>query len=193
MEFGFRSGIPAREQCYVVTKRDEFLDNMKKHADVSEGTWAQAKAKLETEWNGFQTDVKTYVSGFRKELAQQGKNTSVSRLKNGRTISITNTAISGGGWIAIHEDITERVGDEEALFTQAAELARINMRFDLALGHMTQGLSMFDERKRLVVWNKRFAELYGVEVTALLPLIKGDRMDTAGIGIWLDRCSVRAR
>jgi diguanylate cyclase (GGDEF)-like protein len=36
------------------------------------------------------------------------------------------------------------------------------MRFDLALSHMTQGLSMFDERKRLVVWNKRFAELYDV-------------------------------
>ncbi len=111
---------------------------------------------------GLDLDVKTYVSKFRKDLQQHGKNTNVTRLNSGRTISVTNTAISGGGWIAIHEDITERVGDEEALFNQAAELARINMRFDLALGHMTQGLSMFDERKRLVVWNKRFAELYDV-------------------------------
>jgi diguanylate cyclase (GGDEF)-like protein/PAS domain S-box-containing protein len=111
---------------------------------------------------GLDIDVKSYVSGFRKDLQQQGKSTNVSRLKNGRTVSVTNTAISGGAWIAIHEDITERVGDEEALFNQAAELARINMRFDLALSHMTQGLSMFDERKRLVVWNRRFAELYDV-------------------------------
>ena len=100
---------------------------------------------------GLDLDVKTYVGEFRKDLQRQGKNTNVTRLRSGQTISVTNTAIAGGGWIAIHEDITERVGDEEALFNQATELARINMRFDLALSHMTQGLSMFDERKRLVV------------------------------------------
>jgi diguanylate cyclase (GGDEF)-like protein/PAS domain S-box-containing protein len=112
--------------------------------------------------SGLDADVRAYVNGFRKELLANGKGTNTSRLKNGRMISVTNTAISGGGWMAIHEDITERVGDEEALFNQAAELARINLRFDAALSHMTQGLSMFDERKRLVVWNKRFAELYDV-------------------------------
>jgi diguanylate cyclase (GGDEF)-like protein/PAS domain S-box-containing protein len=109
-----------------------------------------------------EADARSYLSGFRKELQQHGKSTNVTRLRNGRTVSVTNTAIAGGGWIAIHDDITERVGDEEALFNQAAELARINMRFDLALGHMKQGLSMFDENKRLAVWNKRFAELYDV-------------------------------
>jgi diguanylate cyclase (GGDEF)-like protein len=107
-------------------------------------------------------DAKAYVNEFRQELHETGKSVKTSRLKSGRIISVTNTAISGGGWTAIHEDITERVGDEEALFNQAAELARINLRFDTALSHMTQGLSMFDERKRLVVWNKRFAELYDI-------------------------------
>jgi len=111
---------------------------------------------------GLDFDAKAYVSEFRNELREHGKNVNVARLQNGRTISITNTAIAGGGWIAIHEDITERVGDEEALFNQAAELARINMRFDLALSHMTQGLCMFDENKRLVVWNKRYTELRNV-------------------------------
>jgi diguanylate cyclase (GGDEF)-like protein len=112
--------------------------------------------------SGLAMDARAFVNEFRQELASNGKSVNTSRLKNGRMISITNTAISGGGWIAIHEDITERVGDEQALFNQAAELARINLRFDAALSHMTQGLSMFDERKRLVVWNKRFAELYDV-------------------------------
>jgi diguanylate cyclase (GGDEF)-like protein len=109
-----------------------------------------------------ETDVRAYICAFRQDLIDCGKNTNTTRLKNGRTISVTNTAIAGGGWVAIHEDITERVGDEEALFNQAAELARINLRFDTALSHMTQGLCMFDERKRLVVWNKRFVELYDV-------------------------------
>ncbi len=114
------------------------------------------------ETGGLESDVSSYVNGFRKELEQNGKSRNTSLLKNGRTISVTNTAIAGGGWVAIHEDITERVGDEQALHNQAAELARINLRFDTALSHMTQGLSMFDERKRLVVWNRRFAELYDV-------------------------------
>jgi diguanylate cyclase (GGDEF)-like protein len=107
-------------------------------------------------------DPRAYVDEFRSGLLRDGSSAKTSRLRSGRMISVTNTAIAGGGWIAIHEDITERVGDEEALFNQAAELARINLRFDTALSHMTQGLSMFDERKRLVVWNKRFAELYDV-------------------------------
>jgi len=107
-------------------------------------------------------DPRAYVAEFRNELQESGKSIKTSRLKNGRIISVTNTAISGGGWVAIHEDITERVGDEEALFNQATELARTNLRFNTALSTMKQGLSVFDERKRLVVWNKRFAELYDV-------------------------------
>jgi diguanylate cyclase (GGDEF)-like protein len=112
--------------------------------------------------SGLDTDARAYVDDFRNDLLRDGRSVKISRLDDGRVMSVTNTAISGGGWIAIHEDISERVGDEEALFNQAAELARINLRFDAALSHMTQGLSMFDEHRRLVVWNKRFAELYDV-------------------------------
>jgi diguanylate cyclase (GGDEF)-like protein/PAS domain S-box-containing protein len=116
---------------------------------------------------GLETDVKTYVTEFRKNLLKDGKSIVTQRLQNGRTISITNTAIAGGGWIAIHDDVTERVHDEEALFQQSSELARINLRFDTALSHMTQGLCMFDENKRLVVWNRRYAELYNVPAELL--------------------------
>ena len=105
-------------------------------------------------------EVEAYVGEFRQELLDTGKNTNVTRLKSGRVISVTNTATADGGWLAIHEDITERVGDEQALFEQTAELARINMRFDAALSNMTHGLCMFDGEKRLVVWNNRFAEMY---------------------------------
>jgi len=112
--------------------------------------------------SGLDMDPRAYVNEFRNDLLRDGRSIKTSRLDDGRVMSVTNTAIAGGGWIAIHENITERVGDEEALFNQATELARINLRFDAALSHMTQGLSMFDERKRLVVWNKRFAELYDV-------------------------------
>jgi hypothetical protein len=52
-------------------KRDEFLENMKKHAGANEAAWSQAKAKLETEWNGFQADIKKYVEEFGQQAKQQ--------------------------------------------------------------------------------------------------------------------------
>jgi diguanylate cyclase (GGDEF)-like protein len=105
-------------------------------------------------------DVEAYVGGFRQMLTETGRSTTTSRLKNGRTVSVVNTATADGGWVAIHEDITERVHHEEALFQQATELARTNMRFDAALSNMSHGISMFDRDKRLVVWNQRYAEIY---------------------------------
>jgi diguanylate cyclase (GGDEF)-like protein/PAS domain S-box-containing protein len=78
----------------------------------------------------------------------------------GRTIQIKHRPLSDGGWVATHEDITERSRQENAILEQAGELARINMQFDAALSNMAQGLCMFDGEKRLVVWNDRYAGLY---------------------------------
>jgi diguanylate cyclase (GGDEF)-like protein/PAS domain S-box-containing protein len=79
---------------------------------------------------------------------------------DGRSFQIKHRPLSDGGWVATHEDITERTRQENALLKQSNELARINMQFDAALSNMTQGLCMFDGQKRLVVWNDRYAELY---------------------------------
>ena len=40
-------------------------------------------------------------------------------------------------------------------------LESLNTHFDAALGHLSQGISMYDGDHRLVVWNNRFVELYG--------------------------------
>jgi PAS domain-containing protein len=40
-------------------------------------------------------------------------------------------------------------------------LSMLNRHFDAALGHMSQGISMYDGDHRLVMWNDRFAQLYG--------------------------------
>jgi diguanylate cyclase (GGDEF)-like protein len=107
-------------------------------------------------------DVERYVGELQQALIDTGNSTSTSRLNNGKTVSLTSTAIAGGGWVSMHEDITDRVRHEEAMFQQATELARTNMRFNAALSNMTQGLCMFDDHKQLVVWNDRYAELYQV-------------------------------
>jgi diguanylate cyclase (GGDEF)-like protein/PAS domain S-box-containing protein len=107
-------------------------------------------------------DVEAYVGEFRQRLIDTGRSTSTSRLNNGKTVSLASVAIAGGGWVAMHEDITERVRQQEEVFQQATELARTNMRFNAALSNMTQGLCMFDDQKQLVVWNDRYAELYQI-------------------------------
>ena len=79
---------------------------------------------------------------------------------DGRCIQITHGPLPDGGWVATHEDITERTRQENAILQQAHELSRINVQFDAALSNMAQGLCMFDGEKRLVVWNERYAKLY---------------------------------
>ena len=114
-------------------------------------------------------DVASYIYEFRQRLSEIGKSTTTSRLADGRTISVVNTAIADGGWVAMHEDITDRISHENSIFQQATELARINMRFDAALNNMTQGLCLFDADKKLVIANSRFREMYGLPDHLLLP------------------------
>jgi diguanylate cyclase (GGDEF)-like protein len=95
------------------------------------------------------------------ERAVRGESITISA-GGGRSIQITSRLLSDGGWVATHEDTTERLRRETDIFRQATELSRINMQFDAALSNMTQGLCMFDGQKRLVVWNERYARLYQI-------------------------------
>ena len=105
-------------------------------------------------------DVGVFVAELRQALIDYGKSTTISKLDDGRTISVMNTATADGGWVGIHEDITERTQQQQELFDQSIELAHTNMRFEAALSNMTQGISLFDRDRRLVVWNARYAEIY---------------------------------
>ena len=52
---------------------------------------------------------------------------------------------------------------EESLAVKSRELKVANFRFEAALAHMRQGLAMFDRDNRLVIRNRGYAELYGLE------------------------------
>lgn len=67
----------------------------------------------------------------------------------------------------------------------AAQIEMQNLRFNVALNNMSQGLCMFDADKRLVVYNDHYAELYSLPPELLVPgtpheLINNHRM-TSGI------------
>jgi PAS domain S-box-containing protein len=48
------------------------------------------------------------------------------------------------------------------LRTSHASLVEQNKRFEAALSNMTQGLCLFDDAARLVVYNQRYCELFGI-------------------------------
>ena len=55
--------------------------------------------------------------------------------------------------------------------THARELENLNQRFDAVIGNLPQGVSLYDEKDRLIVANRRYAELYGLnEATSLIGL-----------------------
>jgi PAS domain S-box-containing protein len=76
--------------------------------------------------------VESYV-GWRDELRQSGKQfDSEVKLRNGKTILITHRPMPDDGWVATHEDITERRRTEELLH-QAGKLE--------AIGRITAGVA----------------------------------------------------
>jgi diguanylate cyclase (GGDEF)-like protein/PAS domain S-box-containing protein len=102
--------------------------------------------------------------------------TKTRRLSDGRVILISRQPTGGGGWIAIHDDITEREQlnarlERQNLLLQQheAELQTQNANLDIALANMSQGLAMYDGEERLVIANQRYAEIYGLEAQHLCP------------------------
>jgi diguanylate cyclase (GGDEF)-like protein len=108
-------------------------------------------------------DYKTEGTDFNLDKFAQGAKDRVPHiltLADGRTIKILRTPMKDGGWVATHEDITEKRRAEEQLLENAEELKRANDRFDAAISNMSQGLCLFDADKRLVISNSRYQEMY---------------------------------
>jgi len=103
----------------------------------------------------FSGDPEQYVSDLLATVAQGEAAKQEVGTGDGRIISVVNQPMAGGGWVATHEDVTEKVRAEKVNEQRKFQL-------DAALENMSQGLCLFDATQRLVVCNKRYAELYGL-------------------------------
>jgi diguanylate cyclase (GGDEF)-like protein len=74
---------------------------------------------------------------------------------DGRTIQIVTLPMVDGGWVSTHEDTTDKLRAKDLIEKQEFQLSA-------ALENMSQGLCMFDAAQRLIVCNKRYADLYGL-------------------------------
>jgi diguanylate cyclase (GGDEF)-like protein len=81
---------------------------------------------------------------------------------NGHVVSVTYHPLAGGAWLALYCDVTEQRRDIRQLRDAAAALSQQNARLDAALDSMPYGFSIWDDEYRLVLSNRRYAEIYGM-------------------------------
>ncbi|OKO79881.1 diguanylate cyclase [Bradyrhizobium sp. NAS80.1] len=72
---------------------------------------------------------------------------------DGRKVQATSRFMPDGGWVTVHEDVTERLQYEEALKQQ-------NIMLDAALENMAHGLAFYDSDMRLRVCNTTYRTIY---------------------------------
>jgi diguanylate cyclase (GGDEF)-like protein/PAS domain S-box-containing protein len=63
----------------------------------------------------FAGDAEIYIKDLSANIAKGDVQSQLVRAGDGRTISIVNRAMANGGWVATHEDITERTRAEERI------------------------------------------------------------------------------
>jgi diguanylate cyclase (GGDEF)-like protein len=101
-------------------------------------------------------------AGARKQLAVRGTLEIDRVLVDGRTIAVNYHPFATGGWIAFYHDVTERRRDVARLRESERELKLQNARIDAALTSMPYGFSIWNDDFRLILSNRRYAEIYGM-------------------------------
>jgi diguanylate cyclase (GGDEF)-like protein len=72
---------------------------------------------------------------------------------DGRMVQTISRFLPDGGWVTVHEDVTERLQYEETLRQQ-------NVMLDAALENMAHGLAFYDSDMRLRICNTTYRKLY---------------------------------
>jgi diguanylate cyclase (GGDEF)-like protein/PAS domain S-box-containing protein len=104
----------------------------------------------------FAGDVDQYHRELREAFAGKSTYTVTVQIGKGRSIRITNQLMANGGWVAIHEDITER---RQAV----TELERTKMFLDTVIENAP--VTVFAKEvqgQRYILVNRAFEELWGM-------------------------------
>jgi signal transduction histidine kinase len=97
------------------------------------------------------------------------------RRRDGQTISVEITARPRLGheglvvWEGIALDISARVAADAALAGVRAQLDMKKEQLETALSNMAQGMCVYDADLRLVVFNRRYIEIFGLERMGIGP------------------------
>lgn len=101
----------------------------------------------------------------------------IKELRSGKVIRGCHQRTADGGWVSTHEDVTEARLAERSLAQAHAQAERAEQearaahaRLLAAFEVVPEGLVLFDENDRFVMWNRRYEQLYA---DSGAPLVKG--------------------
>ncbi len=86
--------------------------------------------------------------------------TAETRSDDGRWLRISRSPTRNGGFVAVCTDVS-------LLKEQEDQLKRGNSQLDAALSNMLQGLCLYDAGGGLLVYNRRFCDMLGIDAAAL--------------------------
>ena len=121
----------------------------------------------------FPLDAERYDGELRAAL-KQGKTFTLNiELNDGRTIAVVNQPIEGGGWVAMHEDITERKKAER-------ELEQTRSFLNTIIEHVPSPIIVKDipSLKYLLV-NRAAEKYFGLDRAAIIGKATGDVLQKA--------------
>ena len=95
--------------------------------DIRPGLALRALLERRAAAGSFSGDVDQYLEGVSVAIKAGTTTSQFVELDDGRTIAVVNVPMAGGGWVATHEDITERRRSE----MQIAHMARHDALTDL--------------------------------------------------------------
>src|ERR1700676_3879879 len=144
---------------------------------VGPGTLLSEIVELRFKAGSFPAMTKDEYLDWRNGLVTtKGVHDSIVELANGRVFQICHRPMPDRGWVATHEDITERFHAEKALTeaksnaerAEAAARAAHTTLID-ALDVVPEGLVILDADDRYVMWNRRYAEAYADSLDVIAP------------------------
>ncbi len=135
-------------------------------------------------------DGETYFRNVMAIIASNGPSKTIVEFKDDRVFSISHQPMAEGGWVATHEDITEQTKAQRELKRLYATLEAAKAEAERAAARaqaahqqlvdasnvMAEGLVLLDAEDRHVLWNARYAEMFGVGREAIVP---GGRFEDA--------------
>ena len=120
---------------------------------------------------------------YRAQLDQHGCVHIHRELADGHIIAVSHSPMIGGGWVATYEDITERSVRERTLVESQAKAERAegearaaHARLREAIEMLPEAIVFMDNERRLVLWNRRYAELYEDIADILAPGVSFERI-----------------
>ena len=97
-----------------------------------------------------------------KDVRTRSPTTVLVTRHDGRKVQAVSRFMPDGGWVTVHEDVTERLRYEEALRQQ-------NLMLDAALENMAHGLAFYDSDMRLRVCNATYRTIYRLSLDETMP------------------------